>query len=642
MERAVLQAWAEKFPTIGRAQAEIAALKASLLLPRPVVHVLSDVHGEYGKLRHVLNNVSGRLRPLVQRIFAGRLTEPEVNDLLSLLYYPQEAMDYFGIPQFTPEQRAEWALTTLRRQFELVRALAFPYRRRHVVQTFPPEQAELFLELLAEPISGRPSGFLPTLVASLAEFETARETIRAASHVVRNLAVAEILVAGDMGDRGPRLDGVLDYLQRQPNVSFTWGNHDASWMGACLGSEACIATVLRFSIRYDRLDQLEEGFGIPLAPLEKLAREVYGDDPAEQFLVKGKGMRDPLHLARMQKAIAMLEFKCSGQAIRRHPEWNLDQRILLNFVDKAAGTVTIDGTVYPLQDMHLPTLDSTDPLALSPQEQECMTQMRDAFVRSPRLWEQMTFLVRQGAMALRRDDCLIFHACVPTDETGAFLPLLFDGEERSGRPLFDAITRFIRRAFRRGAGDVGADSDWFWYLWAGPRSPLFGKDRITTFESYFVADAKTHEETKNPYFQQIHDAEFCRRILREFGGDENGMIVNGHVPVKIAEGEQPVKRGGNAVTIDGAFSEAYGDRGYTLLLTPEGLTLAEHAHFDSIEQVLVAGADMLPKTREIRTYPRPRLLADTEDGAEIRRTIALLEALILAYQEGEIRQHFTP
>ncbi len=638
MERAVLEAWAEKYPTIGRAQAEIAALRASLFLPRPVVHVLSDVHGEYGKLRHVLNNISGRLRPLVEQTFAGRLTETEINDLLSLLYYPTEAMDHFGIAQLTPEQHLEWALNTLRRQFEIVRLLAVTYRRKQVRRTFPPEQEELFQELLTEPISGRPPGYLSTLVASLADHETARETIRAASHVVRNLAAVEILVAGDMGDRGPRLDGVLDYLQRQHDVAFTWGNHDASWMGACLGSEACIAVVLRFSVRYDRLDQLEEGFGIPLAPLEKLAREVYGDDPVEHFRVKGKGLRDPLHLARMQKAIAILEFKCVGQAIRRHPEWNLDNRVLLDHVDKAAGTVNIDGTVYPLQDTHLPTLDPADPLALSPQEQECMTQLRDAFVRSPRLWEQMTFLVRQGAMVLRRDDCLIFHACVPTDEAGEFLTLKFDGEERSGRALFDAITLFIHRVFRRGASHVGNDSDWFWYLWAGPRSPLFGKDRIATFESYFVADKQTHIETKNPYFEQIHDAEFCRRILREFGGDENGMIVNGHVPVKIAEGEQPVKRGGNAVTIDGAFSEAYGDRGYTLLLTPEGLTLAEHAHFDSIEQVLVAGADMLPHTREIRTYPRPRLLADTEDGAEIRQTIALLESLILAYQEGEIRQ----
>ena len=641
MKRAALEALAEKFPTIGRAQAETAALRASLLLPRPVVHVLSDVHGEYGKLRHVLNNVSGRLRPLVEQTFAGRLTEPEINDLLSLLYYPQEAMDHFGISKLAPRQRAEWALITLRRQFEIVRALAVPYRRRYVRKTFPPDQDELFQELLAEPISGRPHDYLPTLVASLTEYETAHDTIRAASHVVRNLAVAEIIVAGDMGDRGPRLDGVLDCLQGQPDVAFTWGNHDVSWMGACLGSEACIATVLRFSVRYDRLDQLEEGFGIPLAPLEKLAREVYGDDPAEHFTVKGKGLRDPLHLARMQKAVAILEFKCVGQAIRRHPEWDLDHRILLNFVDKMAGTVTIEGMVYPLQDTNLPTLNPSDPLALSPQEQECMTQMREAFVRSPRLWEQMTFLGRQGTMVLRRDDCLIFHACVPTDAAGSFLTLPFEGVERSGRILFNAITLFIRRAFRRGAGHVGAEGDWFWYLWAGPRSPLFGKDRIATFESYFVADKQTHEETKNPYFEQIHDAAFCKRVLREFGAGEDGMIVNGHVPVKMAEGEQPVKRGGNAVTIDGAFSEAYGDRGYTLLLTPEGLTLAEHAHFDSIEQVLVAGADMLPHTRAIRTYPRPRLLADTEDGAEIRQTIALLESLILAYQEGEIRQNNT-
>ncbi len=638
MDTIALQALADKFPTIGRARAEIAALRASLLLPRPVVQVLSDVHGEYRKLRHVVNNVSGRLRPLVERLFGERLTEAEINDLLSLLYYPQEAMQYFGVSQFSPEQRGEWALTTLRRQFEIVRALAAPYRRREVLRTFPTEQDELFQELLEEPISGRPADYLPTLVASLAEHETARQTIRAASHVVRNLAVSEIIVAGDMGDRGPRIDGVLDYLMRQPDVAFTWGNHDASWMGACLGSEACIATVLRFSIRYARLEQLEEGYGIPLAPLERLAREVYADDPVEHFAIKGTGLRDALQLARMQKAAAILEFKCIGQAIQRHPEWNLEHRNLLHRIDLPAGTVTIEGVSYPLDDTRIPTLDSANPYALSPQEQECMTQIRESFVRSPRLWEQMTFLVRHGTMYLRRDDCLIFHACVPTDAEGAYLTLPIDGVEQSGRALFDAISTLIRRAFRQGADHVGLDADWFWYLWSGPRSPLFGKDRIATFESYFVADKQTQVETKNPYFEQIHDAEFCRRILREFEADENGMIVNGHVPVKIAQGEHPVKRGGNAVTIDGAFSEAYGDRGYTLLLTPEGLTLAEHAHFDSIEQVLVSGADMLPKTETLRTYPRARLLADTEDGAEIQEKIALLESLILAYQEGELRE----
>jgi fructose-1,6-bisphosphatase-3 len=422
----------------------------------------------------------------------------------------------------------------------------------------------------------------------------------------------------------------------QPKVSFTWGNHDASWMGACLGQEALIATVLRISLRYRRLSQLEEGYGVIVSPLEKLARTVYGDDPATCFKTKGTGLRDDLLMARMQKAISIIQFKLEGQTSRRHPEWGMEDRNLLHRVDRQTSTVTIDGKSYPMLDTYLPTVDANDPYALSPEEKVCTDRLRQSFLASHHLWEHMSFVVKHGSMWLRRDQELVFHGCVPVDADGRFQSLSVDGVERSGPAMFDALEQVVRRSFRKGVVAAGDDVDWLWYLWTGPRSPLFGKDRMATFETYFVEDKDTHKETKNPYFKLIHDADFCNRISAAFGIEENGLIVNGHIPVRVDKGEEPVKRGGNAVTIDGAFSEAYGDRGYTLVLDPERVQLAEHHHFESITEAITTGADIVPKVTTVKAYDRPRLVADTEEGVMIRERIAALERLIMAYEEGAL------
>ena len=289
-----------------------------------------------------------------------------------------------------------------------------------------------------------------------------------------------------------------------------------------------------------------------------------------QFKLVGTGLRDDLLMARIQKAAAVMQFKLEAQAIRRHPEWNLEHRNLLHRIDRQAGTVEIDGKTFPLLDKNLPTLDPADPYALSPEERECMDRLRESFVGSQRLWEHMQWVVRRGSMWTRRDEVLIFHACVPVDEKGNLLPLAIDGVPRAGRDQFDAIDAFVRRLYRLGSEKAGPDADWFWYLWGGPLSPLFGKDKIATFEGYFVADKAARDEHKNPYFEMIHDAEFVKKIGRDFGTGDDVLVVNGHVPVKIEKGENPVKRGGNSVTIDGAFSEAYGDHGYTLILDPRG------------------------------------------------------------------------
>jgi fructose-1,6-bisphosphatase-3 len=624
-----LHALSRRFPTSDAALAEIGNLRAALTLPKGTIHVVSDVHGEHKKLKH-------SLRPLVERVARGRLSPEELGDLLAIIYYPRET---YAQKRFEDERaRQRFLLRTLDLEIDVIRELSRGYTLRHVERVLPPAMAGILRELLSpRGVEGR-EAFLAALVEPFLKHGREIELLRATAHVVRNLSVFELIVAGDLGDRGPRLDKVVDFLMHQPQVTVVWGNHDASWLGACLGHEALIATVCRISLRYRRVTQLEEGYGIPMTPVEKLALTHYGDDPAELFRVKGEGLRDPLLMARMQKAMAILQFKLEGQLCRRHPEYNLMHRCLLHRIDPEQGTVTIDGEAHPMRDVRLPTVDfHGDPYALVPAEQACIDRLKQAFLHSPLLWQHMTWVARQGTMVVRRDRALIFHGCVPVDEQGAFLDLPVDGEPRKGQALFNALDRKVQRAVRSRAPD---DVDMLWYLWTGPLSPLFGKDRMATFEAYFVADKETHKETKNPYFRLIHDVEFCSRVCAEFGVDAaKGLIVNGHVPVKLEKGESPVKNSRRAVTIDGAFSEAYGDKGYTLILDAARTFLAQHHHFESVEDAVEEGADIIPVISDIEVFALPRLVADTEKGEEIRQEIAVLEELIRAYEDNVITEH---
>lgn len=636
-ELTLLRALADQFPSADAALAEASALRAGLSLPKGTVHVVSDVHGEYKKLRHIINNGSGTLRPLVESLFAGRLSETKIRDLLAVLYYPLEAMEHLTAQLEGIEARRAWVRETLRLQFEIVRKIASVYRRQHVVSLFPRNYLELFEELLHEPSNARGQAYVDAMVDGHVYEGREVALVRAASRLVRNLSASELVVAGDLGDRGPRIDRVIDLLMQQPSVSIAWGNHDVSWMGACLGNEALIATVVRISLRYRRLSQLEEGYGLIMSPLEKLARDVYGDDPAERFMTRGTGLRDDLLMARMQKAIAIMQFKLEGQLSRQHPEWEMGHRDLLHGIDSRAGTVEIEGRSHPLRDTRFPTLDPANPYALSAEERVCMDRLKQSFLSSSRLWDHMSFVARRGAMWLRRDHAIIFHGCVPVDPEGNFLSLAVDGAAHSGRALFSAFDSVVRRAFRKGRS-AGSDADWLWYLWTGPISPLFGKDRMTTFENYYVEDADARKEHKNAYFALLHERDFCRRVATEFGVAENGLIVNGHVPVKVEKGEEPLKRSGTAVTIDGAFSEAYGDRGYTLILAPERIALAEHHHFESISEAIVSGADIVPEVSNLRVYDPPRTITDTEVGDVVKQDIAALERLVVAYQEGALAE----
>jgi fructose-1,6-bisphosphatase-3 len=631
---AALRALTRQFPTPDAAVAEIARLSAELTLPKGAIHVLSDVHGEDVKLRHVINNASGTLRPLVERAFAER-TKAERQQLLTLLFYPAESLEQALAAHPEAEARRAFATRALQDLLKIVRILAERYSVQRVTRLFPPEYAALLGEMLHEAETSRAAACVDAIVAPLLAHGRDAHFIRLVVRVVRNLAVSEVVVAGDCVDRGPRGDRVIEYLRHQPQVAITWGNHDVAWVGAALGQDALIAHVLRLSIRYRRLSQLEEGYGITLQPLEHLVRSEYADDPAECFVPKGKGLRETLTMARMQKAAAVLQWKLEGQLVARHPEWAMEHRRLLRTIDPTAGTIVVDGAVHALRDRHFPTIDKERPEELSAAEQQCMDRMRRSFLASAQLWAHAQFLVNRGSTWLRRDDHLIFHGCVPVDEKGEFLEMPVGGERLAGRALFDAIDVVVGRGLESRAP---ADVDLFWYLWSGPLSPLFGKDRITTLERDLIADKATHHETKNPYFKLIHDRAFCERVLAEFGCDpKRGLIVNGHVPVKLDAGESPVKRGGNAITIDGAFSPAYGDHGFTLVLESERTFLARHHHFESVEVAVRDGVDIIPTISTIREWDRPRLVGDTEEGAAIRAEIALLEQLVDAYRHHRLR-----
>jgi fructose-1,6-bisphosphatase III len=633
---ATLEPLAREVPNVDSAIAEIARLSAELTLPKGTIHVISDIHGEDKKLRHVINNASGTLRPLVERLFKDRMSPEEFQKILTLIFYPAEVVGRLEETLRDPQKQTAYALRTLRDLFEIVRVLASHRSLDAATRLLPVDYRELLAEILHAPSTERDDAYIAAIVDQLVRRGRVLHLIHLIGRVIRNLAIDELIIAGDCWDRGPRGDRVVEYLMQQPNVSFVWGNHDAAWLGACLGHDAMVCHVVRISIRYGRLLQLEEGYGIPLEPLASLARAVYGDDPATSFAVKGTGMRAQVMQARMQKAAAVMQFKLEGQVIERHPEWGMEHRRLLHRMNLQKGTIEVDGVEYPLKDVHFPTIDPESPYELTAEERLCVRRLRGSFVSSEKLWNQIRWMVAQGNMFLRREEHLIFHGCVAVDDQGNFLPMIIDGRPYTGRELFRAIERVVYRVLETRRRD---DLDLLWYLWSGPRSPLFGKDRIATLERDLIADKRPHQETKNPYFRLIHETWFCEKILAEFGVEtDQGLIVNGHVPVELEKGESPIKKSGKAITIDGAFSESLGDHGFTLVMEPHRTFLALHYHFESVEAAILRGADIIPSITVVREWDHPKTVADSQRGRRLRADIEQLERLIVAYRNHELRE----
>lgn len=635
-----LEALARRFANREAAIAEIAHLEAVLTLPKGTVHVVSDVHGEYKKLSHVIRNASGSLRVLIDRLFAD-LAEDERSLTLRTVYYCEATWSHLGLDSKSDDERNAFFFTMLARLLTIARALATTWSDRAVDRVPPPAYRLLFRELFSLSAGTRPDDdgrYLRALVEPFLSRGIAKDLLRLTSRVARNLSVYELIVAGDLGDRGPRLDKVIEVISKQPRLAIAWGNHDVSWMGACLGHSALIATVVRISLRYGRTQQLEEGYGIPLEPLETLARQVYGNDPGHPTW-KGKvsvvGRADDV-VAKMQKAIAILQWKLEGQTIARNPDFAMDERRLLRQLDLRNKTITVAGHTFPLTDTHLPTIDVDAPERLTPEEQRCIDALQASFLASPVLWKQMQFVRKRGAMLLRRDTAFIFHGCVPVNDDGSYQDVVVDDLPTAGPALLTAFDRVVHRAFREKRGK---DLDWLWYLWTGPRSPLFGKDKMSTIESHLIDDEGVKHETKGAYFRLVHDVAFCDRLIRDLGGDPaTSLLVNGHVPVKVETGEEPLKKSGKAVTIDGAFSEAYGDKGFTLILEARRTAIAEHHHFESVDDAVRAGADIVPVVKDLRTWSTPRLVGDTEAGAAIRREVQALTALVAAFEDNLLNE----
>jgi fructose-1,6-bisphosphatase-3 len=627
-----LRSLKKQYPTIEAAVSRQAMLRAEMSLPKGMSHAFSDIHGEIKKLRHVINNASGRIRPLVESIFKDTLTHEEKNTLLQTIYYPQESIAHIQQSLQDKAARLSFSKKIISQQLTVLRALGKQYPFSRLTDALPEAYRAPLLELLFAESLHRDASYVDAIYEAFLDGDKILELVRLLSRTVRNFSVDELIIAGDMGDRGPRIDKVIEYLMRQPTVSITWGNHDVSWMGACLGHEALIAVVLRISLRYGQIAQLEEGYGISLTPLEELSQALYKDDPLKRFMPKQAHFEDPLRIARMQKAIAVIQFKLEGQLIQRNPNYKMDDRNLLHKMNLEKGTVELNGKEYELLDKNFPSIDPKNPYELHPLEKECMKKLKKLFLESAQLWRHMSYLFQQGDMFINRDNHLIFHGCIPVEADGSFQSCNIDGVDYKGRALFDVFESAVQRAWRRQ--DQSA-LDWVWYLWTGPLSPLFGKDKMATFETYFIADKTTHKEAKNPYYKLIHEADFCKHIFKEFDVDpELGLLVNGHVPVKIEAGESPVKKSGAAVTIDGAFSEAYGDKGYTLVLDAERTYIASLHHFESIEDAITKGSDIIPDLVDIKVFAKPRKVGDTKRGDSMRREIATLNRLILAYEEN--------
>lgn len=622
-----LRALARQYPDEESVLGAMTALSLARALPAETIHVVSDVHGEANKLSHVIRNASGSLRPRVGALFDGERDQASIDELLSIIYYPREAL-LAALSRREPAAQHAFVRETVAALARVARSLAERRSVRALAGVVPDGYVDVFRELVLRDGAAR-DDVVDALVVPHLAVDGGLRVVRTLSRAVRNLAVDELIVAGDLGDRGPRIDAVIALLKEQPRVSIAWGNHDASWLGACLGQQACVATVVRISLRYGRTAQLEEGYGIPLGPVERLAREVYGDDPCERFQPKAHDLRDAPLLAKMQKAIAIVEQKLVAQTSRRNPAFGLGGRELLHAISRDRATVVLDGVSHPMRDRRLPTVDPDDPYALSPAERACIDQLTASFVASPRLWDHMQFVADRGSMLLLRDDVAIFHGCVPCDEAGELATVDVLGRPLRGRALLDELSVAVHRAVRE---QRPLDLDLLYWLWAGPTSPLFGKDKMATFEGYFIADETTHHETKNPYFKLIHERDFALSVLAELGLP-TGLIVNGHVPVKLDRGEEPVKRSGLAVTIDGAFSEAYGDRGYTLILDQHGTHLARHHHFESVEETILRGADIVPVISTVRRFERARRVADTREGKELDAELEVLGDLLLAYRD---------
>lgn len=644
-DRRYLASLAKQFPTIDSAITEIINLRAILALPKGTEHFVSDIHGEYEGFLHVLRTASGVIRRKIDDVFGESLTSDEKRSLATLIYYPEQKLE--ELAQRGPLTDA-WYRDTLHRLTRVCRLVTSKYTRSKVRKALPKQFGYIIDELIHEDGSAPDkAGYCDEIVNAIIGTGKANALITAISHFTQAMAVDRLHILGDIFDRGPGADIILDKIMDHHSVDIQWGNHDILWMGAAAGSLACIATALRISLRYGNLDMLREGYGIDTSALAAFAIEFYGDDPCHLFQpgVTDENLteKERLLTARMHKAITIMEFKLVDQLIRRRPEFGMTERAVLDGLNLAENAARIGGKTWSIRDSRLPTVNPRDPSALTPEEERVMTRLCAAFQNSEKLQKHMRLLFEKGGMYLCCNGNLLFHGCIPMNPDGSFQEFHLSGSPLKGKALLDWFDAAVRQGyFSRDAVERARGQDVMWYLWAGCDSPLFGKKRMTTFERYFIDEKETHHEPKNAYFDFRDDPTACGRILSEFGlNPHRGHIINGHVPVKVKKGESPVKAGGRLLVIDGGFAKAYqketGIAGYTLIFSSRGMSLAAHHPFESTRKAIAEELDVIPQRFVVEANQESMRIRDTDIGRELRAQIENLTTLIGAYEAGFVR-----
>lgn len=648
-DRRILELLSQTFPDISAASTEIINLEAILNLPKGTEHFVADLHGEHEAFRHLLKNASGNIKRKVTDLFGTSMRECEIRQLCALIYYPEEKLQ--AIRQNETDLDDFYSIT-LHKLVKVCQSVSSKYTRSKVRKALPREFAYIIEELLHESASDYDKvAYFNRIIETIISTGQAEAFIVAMSKVIQKLSIDHLHILGDIFDRGPGAHIIMDTLQRYGQWDIQWGNHDVLWMGAAAGNDCCIANVIRISLRYANLTTLEEGYGINLLPLATFAMETYGDDECEAFfpsVMQGEKSHTEKTLrlmARMHKAIAVIQFKLEGAMVAAHPEWGMEGRRLLDKIDFEAGTVEIEGKTYTLTDTGFPTIDPADPYALTHEESHLLHKLHHSFTVSTGLRRHVDSLLSHGCMYGVYNSNLLFHASMPLNSDGTLREVPVRDRRLKGKELMTAIGMLLRSAFNDDTPAEEKDyaRDYFWYLWCGPDSPLFDKDKMTTFERYFVADPEARREEKGWYYKLRDREEVCDMILDEFGveGDQR-HIINGHVPVRTGKGESPIRANGKLMVIDGGFAKAYhkttGIAGYTLIYHSSNFELVEHEPFTSVEEAMNNGTDIVRSTKMVEQTARRICVRDTDKGKVLQGQIDELGELLYAFRHGIIKE----
>lgn len=645
MEIKVLKTLSQQYRNIAAASTEIINLQSILNLPKGTEHFLTDIHGEYEQFNHVLKNGSGSVRRKIDEEFGNTISSRDKKSLATLIYYPEEKLE---IVEKEEENLEDWYKISLHRLVQIIKRVSSKYTRSKVRKALPKDFAYVIEELITEKEEIQDKeAYYNEIIHTIIRIGRAPQFIAALSHLIQRLVIDHLHIVGDIYDRGPGPHIIMDTLCGYHSVDIQWGNHDIVWMGAASGHMACIANVIRMAARYGNLATLEDGYGINLLPLAAFALETYRNTDCDAFTIRFNTDYNTKDLSldtRMHKAITIIQFKLEGQLIMRHPEFHMEERRLLHRIDFDKRTVMVGDREYPMLDTDLPTIDPEHPYELTEEEGKVMVRLQQAFLKCEKLQRHVRFLFSKGGMYKIYNGNLLYHGCVPMCEDGTFAGVEIYGKVYSGKALYDILEYYARRGYyAKDAGERAAGQDMLWYIWAGPGSPVFGKEKMATFERYFIADRESHAERKNCYYSLLEREDVINHILQEFGLDvRDAHIVNGHVPVEQIHGESPVKCGGKLLVIDGGFSRAFqkktGIAGYTLVCNSRGMRLVAHEPFESTEDAIRKESDIFSDSVVVENFHVRKMVADTDTGREIQESIYYLEQLLESYREGALME----